>query len=260
MRTVTNLTRSACCWPRAARRCPSRDTSNWWGGWTRLVPAGAGTARGAEAVSTLRMSHLPCSHHVAAVHREYTRARGLEPAVQRRRSSRPQGGRVERRALALQGRTACFIDRAATPAAALTPGRCRKLVFDRCLHAGAASIPAPHGLGLGLPLSQSIITRQGRGGRLLSPRPGERAQLHNGIPSRRCPAGKGRITPDRRAAALSLFAGGFQTVLVELSDRAAVPGGICATSSSTDTPAGVIPSVFSGWRQARLSMHQERRC
>ena len=89
------------------------------------------------------------------------------------------------------------------------PREVEELVFDRCLQPELLD-PPPHGLGLGLPLCMYIA--QGHGGRLL---------LHT-------ESGRGTTAvaalPDRRMDQLIVeelpfqYAGGFQKVLVELSD------------------------------------------
>ena len=82
-------------------------------------------------------------------------------------------------------------------------------VFDRWLHPDQMD-PQPHGLGLGLPLCRRIA--EGHGGRLLlSSRVGEGTTVTAALPDKRCDSGL------LRSPAFH-YAGGFQAVVMELSD------------------------------------------
>ncbi len=85
----------------------------------------------------------------------------------------------------------------------------QETVFDRYLHPQRMD-PLPHGLGLGLPLCRRIA--EGHGGRLLlQSREGEGTTVTVSLPDRRAKEDAVRDVPFH-------YAGGFQTVLVELSD------------------------------------------
>ena len=151
----------------------------------------------------LRFS-APLRHHVAAVHREY-----LERMVWNLLSNAlkftPEGGRVTVGLRTAAGQVLIEVQDTGCG----LPQEVEELVFDRCLQPELLD-PPPHGLGLGLPLCMYIA--QGHGGRLL---------LH-------AESGRGTTAvaalPDRRTDQLIVeelpfqYAGGFQKVLVELSD------------------------------------------
>lgn len=85
----------------------------------------------------------------------------------------------------------------------------QETVFDRYLHPDQMD-PQPHGLGLGLPLCRRIA--QGHGGQLLlESREGTGTTVTAVLPDRRSPEGVVRDVPFH-------YAGGFQPVLMELSD------------------------------------------
>lgn len=85
----------------------------------------------------------------------------------------------------------------------------QETVFDRYLHPRRMD-PLPHGLGLGLPLCRRIA--EGHGGRLLlQSREGEGTTVTVSLPDR-------RAKTDAVHDMAFHYAGGFQTVLVELSD------------------------------------------
>ncbi len=85
----------------------------------------------------------------------------------------------------------------------------QETVFDRYLHPQRMD-PLPHGLGLGLPLCRRIA--EGHGGRLLlQSREGEGTAVTVSLPDRRAKGDMVRDMPFH-------YAGGFQTVLVELAD------------------------------------------
>ena len=85
----------------------------------------------------------------------------------------------------------------------------QETVFDRYLHPQRMD-PLPHGLGLGLPLCRRIA--EGHGGRLLlQSREGEGTTVTAALPDRRAAGDMVRDVSFH-------YAGGFQTVLVELAD------------------------------------------
>lgn len=85
----------------------------------------------------------------------------------------------------------------------------QETVFDRYLHPQRMD-PLPHGLGLGLPLCRRIA--EGHGGRLLlQSREGEGTTVTAALPDR-------RAAGDMVRDVAFHYAGGFQTVLVELAD------------------------------------------
>ena len=85
----------------------------------------------------------------------------------------------------------------------------QETVFDRYLHPERTD-PQPHGLGLGLPLCRRIA--EGHGGRLmLQSRVGEGTCVTVALPD--CKAAEGTVK-----SAPFHYAGGFQPVLMELSD------------------------------------------
>ncbi len=85
----------------------------------------------------------------------------------------------------------------------------QETVFDRYLHT-ARQDPQPHGLGLGLPLCRRIA--QGHGGRLmLSSQVGRGTTVTAALPDRRSASCEARDVAFQ-------YAGGFQPVLMELSD------------------------------------------
>ena len=85
----------------------------------------------------------------------------------------------------------------------------RETVFDRYLHFQRMD-PLPHGLGLGLPLCRRIA--EGHGGRLmLRSAEGEGTTVTVSLPQKRSADGGVRDVPFH-------YAGGFQSVLMELSD------------------------------------------
>lgn len=82
-------------------------------------------------------------------------------------------------------------------------------VFDRYLHTERQD-PQPHGLGLGLPLCRRII--ENHGGRLMiSSKVGEGTTVTAALPDRRSDRCEVRDVPFH-------YAGGFQPVMMELSD------------------------------------------
>ncbi len=82
-------------------------------------------------------------------------------------------------------------------------------VFDRYLRPQRTD-PAPHGLGLGLPLSRAIA--EGHGGRLLlRSQVGQGTTVSVSLPDTKQLHGEARALPFH-------YAGGFQPVLMELSD------------------------------------------
>ena len=85
----------------------------------------------------------------------------------------------------------------------------QETVFDRYLHPERMD-PQPHGLGLGLPLCRRIA--EGHGGRLLlQSREGEGTTVTVALPDRKYAVGTVQDVPFH-------YAGGFQPVLMELSD------------------------------------------
>ena len=85
----------------------------------------------------------------------------------------------------------------------------QETVFDRYLHPDRAD-PQPHGLGLGLPLCRRIA--EGHGGRLLlQSQEGKGTTVTVALPDKR------HLTGVLRESAFD-YAGGFQPVLMEMSD------------------------------------------
>ena len=81
-------------------------------------------------------------------------------------------------------------------------------VYDRIFHGGRMD-PPPHGLGLGLGLCRCFAQRQG-GSLLLRSTPGQGTCVTVSLPARRCGAAVQDVPFH--------YAGGFQPVMMELSD------------------------------------------
>lgn len=143
-------------------------------------------------------------HHIVAVHKEH-----LERLVWNLLSNAlkftPRGGSVTvslrvggKQVLLEVADTGCGISK-----------ELQETVFDRYLHPRRMD-PQPHGLGLGLPLCRRIA--EGHGGRLLlSSQEGKGTTVSVALPDRRSTENVVRDVPFH-------YAGGFQPVLMELSD------------------------------------------
>lgn len=201
MRTVTNLTEA----PLLADSTPLEKQD------TEMVEWLDSLCRQAEAPLELcgisLGMHTSLQAHVAAIHREYTQ-RVFWNLLSNAAKFTPAGGRIDI-SLALQGRSLILT---ISDTGRGIDTHLQETVFDRFLHTGRMD-PAPHGLGLGLPLSRSIITRQG-GRLLLSPRPGGGTVATVSLPAARLAKAE---TPVRQMP--FDYSGGFQSVLMELSDR-----------------------------------------
>ncbi len=143
-------------------------------------------------------------HHSVAIHKEHME-RLVWNLLSNAMKFTPRGGSVDvslrvdaRQALLAVKDTGCGIRE-----------ELLETVFDRYLHPERVD-PQPHGLGLGLPLCRRIA--EGHGGRLLlQSREGEGTCATVALPDRRALEGVVKSVPFH-------YAGGFQTVLMELSD------------------------------------------
>ena len=146
----------------------------------------------------------PLPHHSVAIHREYME-RLVWNLLSNALKFTPRGGRVTvslrvsgKQVLLEVSDTGCGISE-----------ELLETVFDRYLHPERVD-PQPHGLGLGLPLCRRIA--EGHGGRLLlRSRVGEGTTVTVSLPDHR------QLTAVLRDPGFH-YAGGFQPVLMELSD------------------------------------------
>ena len=146
----------------------------------------------------------PLPHHSVSIHKEHME-RLVWNLLSNALKFTPRGGRVDvslrvadKRVLLEVRDTGCGISE-----------ELLETVFDRYLHPNRMD-PQPHGLGLGLPLCRRIA--EGHGGQLLlQSREGEGTAVTVALPDRKSLHGVIRDVPFH-------YAGGFQPVLMELSD------------------------------------------
>lgn len=142
--------------------------------------------------------------HVAAIHREYME-RLVWNLLSNAMKFTPDGGRVT---VTLRQSGGQMLLSVADTGCGI-PEKHLESVFERYLQRDGMD-PLPHGLGLGLPLCRRIA--QGHGGRLLlQSREGEGTVVTAAWPDRRVAGNAVRDVPFQ-------YAGGFQKVMLELSD------------------------------------------
>lgn len=201
MRTVTNLTDA----PLLAEQEPLEKQNTEMVEWLDTLCRQAEVPL--ELCGISLTMHTALRSHVAGIHRVYTQ-RAFWNLLSNAAKFTPAGGQIDV-SLALQGRSLILT---ISDTGRGIDEHLQETVFDRFLHTGRMD-PAPHGLGLGLPLSRAIITRQG-GRLLLSPRPGGGTAATVSLPAARLPQAQAPV----RQMPFD-YAGGFQSVLMELSDR-----------------------------------------
>lgn len=143
-------------------------------------------------------------HLIAAIHRDCT-ARLFWNLLSNAAKFTPAGGEV-RVTLSRQGDN--ILLQVADTGCGIAP-ELQDTVFDRILHSNRMD-PLPHGLGLGLPLCRCFAQRQG-GSLLLQSSEGKGTCVTVSLPAVRC---DNLIVQDFPFH----YAGGFQPVMMELSD------------------------------------------
>ena len=141
---------------------------------------------------------------MAGINREYT-ARIFWNLLSNAAKCTPAGGRV-RITLLQQGNRALL--QVADTGCGIHPDL-QDTVYDRILHTERMD-PLPHGLGLGLSLCRCFAARQG-GNLLLQSEVGKGTTVTVSLPAERCGVHRVQDVPFH-------YAGGFQPVMMELSD------------------------------------------
>lgn len=152
---------------------------------------------------TLTVQIVP-RHLTAGIHREYT-ARIFWNLLSNAAKFTPAGGEI-RVLLTRQGNRALL--QVADNGCGISPAL-QDTVYDRILHTERMD-PLPHGLGLGLGLCRCFAARQG-GSLLLQSAEGQGTQVTVSLPAERCGVSAMQDVPFH-------YAGGFQPVMMELSD------------------------------------------